>query len=63
MIIGYKWLQHTNSICNAHEIFVHVPTASYIQCSKFRVLQRFVGKTALAQSNQLHSYDFKCILA
>jgi len=21
MIIGYKWLQHTNSICNAHEFF------------------------------------------
>ena len=45
------------------KIFVHVPTASYIQCTNFQVLQRFMDKTALAQSNQLHFYDFKCILA
>jgi len=33
------------------KFFVHVPTASYIQYTNFRVLQRSMDKTALAQSN------------
>jgi len=42
---------------------VHVPMVSYIQYTKFQVLQRFMDKTAPAQINQLRFYDFEYILA
>jgi len=50
-----QWWSVTNgsnilTLYAMHMKFLYVPTASYIQCTKFQVLQRFVDNTSTEQS-------------